>query len=264
MEGGSGEYSYTLTVPTSIEETEGGVVTKTEYEWNEDGSIKARKQTRDGQSVYEDSDYTYDMGTITYNRSYYEGGSVSSVVRVEEKYLYTNWTGLYSTKIYNGETLIEREENLYTNGFQSGYEHEKQGVMLLSRTDYKYDSVSITYIESGSTVEGRQSVKTTFLFIEYGMLNDVLTLPDEVVVTVEGEPESVISRKKYSYSELGASQGYKLYKGDTEQVIEEQTDNVNETDKASYTTKWYDNDGEVTRSVSTVKNTKTLTIKVKY
>jgi hypothetical protein len=259
--GADSEYTYTLEVPTKVEETEAGITTTTEYTWNEDGSIAGQKQSRNGQLVYDDHDYTYGDAVITYHRTYYEGGVMTKVVRIEEKYIYPNWTGRYSTKIYQedpaGDILIEREESTYTDNVQSGYVHEKNGETLVRHTDYEYDYDTVSYTESGSAFEAPQRVAITYLSYEYGMI-------DEIVTSVPSSPETVISRKKYSYSTYGAAQGYKVFKGDTEQVIEEQGDYTYDGDKLSYTTKWYDDAGSVIRTLSTATTTKNIAITVQY
>jgi hypothetical protein len=255
------EYTYTIEVPTSIDETEGGVTTTTEYEWNTDGSVKAQKQTRGDQPVYQDANYTYSPGQMTYYRTYYQEGLVSRVLRVEEKYLYADWTGRYSTKFYSEDSgtdyLVEREENLYANQMQVGYKHEKEGVMLLERSGYEYDYNSVSYIESGSTIDGLQKVTISYISMDYGLVNEIIT-------TQADNPTVVISRKKYSYSVNGIAQGYKVYKGNTEQIIEEQIDYKSESNKLSYTTVWYDDSGQPTRQLKTVQNKTTLTIKISY
>jgi hypothetical protein len=257
--GNSGDYTYTLELLSSFSETEEGVTTITEYKWNDDGSMAGQKQTRGGQLIYQDDDFTYKDRTITSYRTYYEGGSVSSRVKIEERYNYATWTGLYSTRIYNEEgELIERNENIYTDGYQSGYEHEKNGEMLLERTDYNYDLNTVSYVESGTTVEGRQLVKITYFALDYTKVNEIVTSVYDSSVT------SIISRKKYSYSENGAYTGYKVYRGDTEQVVEEQTDYVNNSNKLSYTTTWYDDSGLQIRRVTTIQDKITLTITIKY
>jgi hypothetical protein len=260
--GSNAEYTYTIEVPTKIEETEDGVTTTTEYAWNEDGSLAGQKQTQGGQLIYDDHDYTYqDNGMMTYYRTYYEGGLVKNVVRIEDRYLYTNWTARYSTRIYSGEgdaeRLIERDEATYTDGTQTGYIHEREGVVLLQRTDYKYEYNTVTFTEFGTTVEGRQLVKYHYSSYENGMINEIVTSMAET-------PEVVLTRTKYSYTSYGYPNGYKVYKGDTEQVIEEQTDYKNEATKLSYVTKWYDDAGTLTRTLTTVRTIKQLTISVQY
>jgi hypothetical protein len=255
----SGEYTYTLEVPVSLAETEGDVTTTTEWEWNTDGSMAGQKQMRGAELVYEDSNYEYEAGKITYNRSYFENSQLSKVVSIEDRYKYANWTGRYSRKIYSedGKTLLERDENIYTNQVLSEYIHEKEDVTLLRRTDYEYDSNSISYVESGSTIEGRQQVKIRYLYYDYGDI-------DEIVTTVYGSSDQILTRKKYSYTQAGVPQGYKVYRGDTQNVIEEQTDYKIDGDKVSYTTTWYDDAGTQTRQLKTVQTYELLSIKVVY
>lgn len=255
-----GEYSYSIVLPEKIEETENGVTTATEYEWNSDGSVKARKQTRGTELVYEDGEYTYKDGKITYYRSYYEDGQVASVVRVEEKYLYSNWVGLYSTRFYSEDggtdKLVERIESIYTEQKQTGYVHEKNGVILVEHDGYQYNGIVITsYNKSGNTVEGRQTVKITYTSYE-------TSITDKIVTSIYGS-DTVVSVQKYIYDSAGYK-GYKIYKGETEDVIEEQTDYKSESGKTSYTTIWYDDTGAQTRKVATVQNTIRLSIKVTY
>jgi hypothetical protein len=254
-----GEYTYTLEVPTKVEETESGITTTTEYTWNTDGSIAGQKQIRGGQLVYDDHDYTYGEKEMTYYRTYYEAGVVSGVVRVEEKFISANWTGRYSIKFYReeptGDVLVEREESIYTDNIQSEYVHEMDKVMLLHHTDYEYNYDSVSYTASGSTIGTPVRVTITYLSYEYGMI-------DEIVTTAPGSPQTIISRKKYVYPPYGQAQGYKVFKGDNEQVIEEQTDYAFDGDKLSYTTKWYDDAGTVTRTLATVRTTKALVITV--
>ncbi|MDR0907559.1 MAG: hypothetical protein LBM63_02980 [Rikenellaceae bacterium] len=257
----SGEYTYTLEVPTSIEETEGEVTTTTYYEWNADGSPKAQKQMRGAELVYQDADYTYEPFGLTYRRTYYQDGAAEKVLLIETRYLYTGWTGLYSTKMYSEEggskTLVEREENIYTDQLLSGYVHEKDNQKLVERTDYLYGSNSLSYIEQGTAVEGRNKVTITYLSFEYGMMSEVVTAKAD-------DPAVIVSRKKYLYSAEGVFKGYELYEGDTERLIEAQTDYTTTADKITYTTTWYDATGTATRQLKTVHNTTTLTITVVY
>lgn len=261
---GSSEYELILSKPLKLEEKEGTVVTTVENEWNPDGSPAGSQKKVGNELVYVDDEYVYENKKITFNRSYYEDGRVAYVEKHIQEYLDPYWMTAWSSKTFRetggAEELVESIEVKYnSNGFRTGYVHTKNKVIYEELSQFVYDSYSVSYLITGSSVAEPQKSVTTYLGYNYNT-------PDKIVVTSQANPKNVITTQKYIY-ENGYLQGYQIFKGDSEKPSEERKNykvsgNSGVLESQSYDTVWYDDSGAVTRSVSTSQTYDIIKIKV--
>lgn len=260
---GSSEMDVFYSKPLKIEEKEGGVITVTEYEWNENASPAGQVKKRGSEVIYEDADYVYDGRKVTFNRSHYENGAVSYVEKHVEEYYDEYWLTVISSKIYRDDELnpVESTETSYNReGYRDRFVHKKNGTIYLEESNFNYEPFSVTYNISGTSVGVTRKSVSTYQGPNYTGL-------DEIVVSVLGDDSNVISRKKYEY-QSGYLKGYKLYNGGSEKPSEEMTNykasgRYNVLESRSFDTIWYDETGAKTREVSTSESFKIFTAKIR-
>ena len=263
MSKGSMKYEFAMSVVSKLEEVYNGVNTTTEYEWTDDGLQTGEKQTVDGQLVYEDADFINEDTKITFTRTNYENGTVSSVEKHVTTYLLNNRVGLSSIEVFQvdgeQEILIESTKEEYDNqGRLSRHLVKKGDEIYLEQSDYAYDATTISYKMSGTSVSGVQKVVAEYLpGSNYGSLK-------KMTCTDWDNPDTEISRTEYETDTYGIVTGYKIYKNGSDRVSEEMSNYKADsaTNQVSYDTKYYDESGMQTGQKTTTRTYKIVTITI--
>jgi YD repeat-containing protein len=155
--------SMTVEVLASLKEEKGSDIRVTSYEYDDQGRISGEKQTLNGSTVYETTEYTYGESIERFRTTQNEGGSTSKH-RLETTFKYENnlLTEVFKVFLISGDEADETNPvNVYESSTSNdnerrpmGYKHtNKAGETVLQRSGYDYSGLQTsfiyTYVESG-------------------------------------------------------------------------------------------------------------------
>ncbi len=179
---GSGSDSYPELVET--EEITNGVVTKTEFEFDDKGRKISETRYVNGRMTYKIDGFedgnngTY--RTLTRTRTNYNEDGSTSVHTLVSVFGYSTSQHLLETeyKVTDaGGAVIELKETKHNEKGVSEIKHTVNGAEILHRTDYNYDNMSgsnpyYTYKESK---DGGEPVNMYFKALLYDNTNNIFT-----------------------------------------------------------------------------------------
>ncbi len=147
MNGGSSSFTQPFLMETT--ETTGNNVVVTTYERDAEGYVTRERQTRNGATVYEISDFEYEIidnnfytNTRTRVLYDYQGDGASKTQTIVSTHDYYDREFLYEVFDEGDTDPIESRKTDYESDRVKEYIVRENGLVTLHRTDYRYEESS--------------------------------------------------------------------------------------------------------------------------
>ena len=199
-------------IKTLIEYAEDGVslISRTEYEYDEEGRIVGYKNYSYDKLTSERFDYQYTGTSVTYTYKY-EDGDILSISKYKEIYTDEKFEKLKTQIQFDEDEDFERirlEYEYNEKGIENGYKQYYNGNLISEQLDYQFNGGIITYI-TNDYLDG--AISSTWKNKKVYTDETYEKIKTDIIYSPQGTEEA---KTEYDYDELGRLISSKTYHDD--------------------------------------------------